>query len=64
VKQIPFDYTARTGLVNQLHDAVLFSVPEADADQCLATVRGTLETSALGMRFTVDGDIVEHWGQK
>jgi len=64
VKQIPFDFTARTGLVNQLHDAVLFSVPEADADQCLATVRGTLETSALGMRFTVDGDIVEHWGQK
>lgn len=63
-RKIPFDFSAKTGLVNQLHDAVLFSVPEARAEEMQALVEGTLTTEALGMKFTVDAGICEHWGQK
>lgn len=64
VERIPFDFNRKVGLVNQLHDAVLFSVPEREADSMKELVKATLTTRALSMDFPVDIDICEHWGQK
>ena len=42
VKHIPFDFQRKVGLVTQLHDAVLFQVPEAEADRACEIVTQNL----------------------
>lgn len=60
---IPFD-GGNVGLVNQLHDAVLFQVRETDAEESKAAVVSVLEREELGMKFTVDAAILSNWGEK
>tara|TARA_R100000664_G_C2756724_1_gene144677 strand:+ start:45 stop:2498 length:2454 start_codon:yes stop_codon:yes gene_type:complete len=62
-KHLPFDYGQRTGLVNQLHDAVLFAVPESRADQVSQIVTETLTSTVAGLpvTFTAEAEVGETW---
>jgi DNA polymerase-1 len=60
-KHLPFDYKSRTGLCNQLHDAVLFGVPESEADYTVAVVSETMTQQALGLNFTAKAKAGCNW---
>ena len=65
VRHIPFDFKARTGLVNQLHDAVLFQVPIADADYTcnLVTTELTQKIPELPVTFTAEATAGYSWAE-
>ena len=60
---LPFDFGQRTGLVNQLHDAVLFAVPERRADYAKRVVTEVLTRKVAGLpvTFTAEADIGTTW---
>ena len=60
---LPFDFKNKIGLVNQLHDAVLFSVPEAQAEDVkqLVTEILTRRVDGLPVTFTAEAEIAESW---
>ena len=59
----PFDFGQKTGLVNQLHDAVLFAVPERDADNVKQIVTEVLtrQVDGLPVTFTAEAAIGTNW---
>ena len=59
----PFDFVSKTGLVNNLHDAVLFSVPEREADYAKSVVTEVMTTKVPGfpVTFTAEAEIGESW---
>ena len=63
VKHLPFDFGQRTGLVNQLHDAVLFAVPERRADYARDVITETLtrRVEGLPVTFTAEAAIGTSW---
>ena len=60
---LPFDYGQRTGLVNQLHDAVLFAVPEGRAEHAKSVITEVLtrRVEGLPVTFTAEADIGTTW---
>ena len=62
-KHLPFDFGQRTGLVNQLHDAVLFAVPESRASYAAQVVTETLTSRVAGLpvTFTAEAEVGETW---
>ena len=60
---IPFDFAGGTGLCNQLHDAVLFAVPERDAGDICDVVTETLtrQVEGLPVRFTAEACVGTSW---
>ena len=60
---IPFGFGQKTGLVNQLHDAVLFAVPEGDADDIKQIVTEVLtrQVDGLPVTFTAEAAIGTNW---
>ena len=62
-EHLPFDFGQRTGLVNQLHDAVLFAVPEGRADWTRAVITETLTARVAGLpvTFTAEAEVGETW---
>jgi DNA polymerase-1 len=62
-KHLPFDFKNRTGLVNQLHDAVLFAVPESEADYVAKVITETLtrRVDGLPVTFTAEAEIGNNW---
>lgn len=65
IKEIPFDFTRRIGIVNQLHDAVLLQVPEARAHdtQRIITQCLTRKLDGLPVTFTAEAHIGDSWDQ-
>ena len=63
LQRIPFDFKNRTGLVNQLHDSVLFVVPEGRASWTREVVTDSLtqRLPQLPVTFTAEADIGECW---
>jgi DNA polymerase I-like protein with 3'-5' exonuclease and polymerase domains len=39
-------YLAKYGLVNQIHDALMFECPDPLVEECVATVRATMEQAS------------------
>jgi uracil-DNA glycosylase family 4 len=62
-KHIPFDFDNKVGLVNQLHDAVLLSVPEDRAEEVKQLVDETLtrKVDGLDVTFTAEAEIGMTW---
>jgi len=62
-QHLPFDFGQRTGLVNQLHDAVLFAVPESRADYASQVVTETLTSRVEGLpvTFSAEAEVGETW---
>jgi len=62
-KHLPFDFGQRSGLVNQLHDAVLFAVPEGRADYAQDVITETLtrKVEGLPVTFTAEAAIGTTW---
>jgi len=62
-KHIPFDFDNKVGLVNQLHDAVLLSVPEDRAEEVKQIVDETLtrRVDGLDVTFTAEAEIGMTW---
>jgi DNA polymerase-1 len=62
-KHIPFDFGQKTGLCNQLHDAVLFAVPETEADYMASVITDVLtrQIDGLPVTFTAKAEIGENW---
>ncbi len=62
-KHIPFDFDNKIGLVNQLHDAVLLSVPEARAEEVKQIVDETLtrRVDGLDVTFSAEAEIGMTW---
>ena len=62
-KHLPFDFGQKTGLVNQLHDAVLFAVPESEADYAASVITDVLtrRVDGLPVTFTAEAEIGENW---
>ena len=62
-EHLPFDFKNKTGLVNQLHDAVVFAVPEAEADYVAKVITETLtrRVDGLPVTFTAEADIGNNW---
>jgi DNA polymerase I-like protein with 3'-5' exonuclease and polymerase domains/uracil-DNA glycosylase len=60
---IPFDFAGGTGLCNQLHDAVLFAVPERDAEQASVMITETLtrQVDGLPVTFSAEACIGTNW---
>ena len=60
---LPFDFGQKTGLVNQLHDAVVFAVPESKADDVKDIVTEVLTTKVDGLpvSFTAEAEIGTNW---
>jgi DNA polymerase-1 len=60
---IPFDCHEKSGLVNQLHDAVLFTVKEGEADYLKDVVTHTLtrRVPTLDILFTAEASIGTTW---
>ena len=63
LKHLPFRFKERTGLVNQLHDAVLFTVKEQDAvwARDVITAHLTRRVPELAVTFTAEAHIGERW---
>jgi len=63
LKHLPFRFKERTGLVNQLHDAVLFTVKEQDAvwARDAITTHLTRRVPELAVTFTAEAHIGERW---
>ena len=62
-QHIPFDFDNKIGLVNQLHDAVLLSVPEERAQEVKEIVDSTLtrRVEGLDVTFTASAEIGRTW---
>jgi DNA polymerase I-like protein with 3'-5' exonuclease and polymerase domains/uracil-DNA glycosylase len=62
-KHIPFDFDNKIGLVNQLHDAVLLSVPEERAEEVKQIVDETLtrRVDGLDVTFSAEAEIGMTW---
>jgi len=62
-KYLPFDFGQRTGLVNQLHDAVLFAIPEKNADNARIILNEVLVSRVpeLPVTFTAEAAIGNNW---
>ena len=60
---VPFDFAGGTGMCNQLHDAVLFAVPERDAPTVRDIVSETLtrRVDGLPVTFTAEACIGNSW---
>ena len=60
---VPFDFAGGTGMCNQLHDAVLFAVPERDAPTVRDIVSETLtrRVDGLPVIFTAEACIGNSW---
>jgi DNA polymerase-1 len=60
---LPFDFGQRTGLVNQLHDAVLFAVPDKEADNARIILNEVLVSRVpeLPITFTAKAIIGNNW---
>ena len=60
---LPFDFGQKTGLVNQLHDAVVFAVPESRAEETKQIVTEVLTTRVenLPVSFTAEAEIGTNW---
>ena len=60
---VPFDFGQGTGLVNQLHDAVLFAVPDRDAARVCEVVTQTLtrRVESLPVTFSAEACIGDTW---
>jgi DNA polymerase-1 len=62
---LPFDFNQKHGLQNQLHDAVLFAVPEAKAEEARDIITETLTTRVDGLpvEFTAEAEIGNDWSK-
>ena len=62
-EHLPFDFKNKTGLVNQLHDAVLFAVPVSEAEYISSVVTETLtrRVDGLPVIFTAEACIGNSW---
>ena len=62
-EHLPFDFKNKLGLVNQLHDAVVFSVPEAEADDAAKVITETLtrKVDGLPVTFSAEAEIGTNW---
>ena len=62
-KHVPFDFDNKVGLVNQLHDAVLLSVPEERAEEVKQIVDETLtrKVEGLDVTFSAEAEIGMTW---
>ena len=62
---LPFDFNNKIGLVNQLHDAVVFTVPEGKAEetQKIVTEVLTRRVEGLPVEFTAEADIGQSWSE-
>ena len=60
---LPFDFKNKTGLVNQLHDAVVFAVPEAEAEYVADVITKTLtrRVDGLPVTFSAEAEIGNNW---
>ena len=60
---LPFDFNNKIGLVNQLHDAVVFTVKEGKAEetQKIVTEVLTRRVEGLPVEFTAEADIGQTW---
>ena len=62
-QHLPFDFGQRTGLVNQLHDAVLFAVPISRVDFAKEAITQnlTFRSKELPVTFTAEAEVGESW---
>ena len=60
---LPFDFNNKIGLVNQLHDAVVFAVPEGKAEDTknIVTEVLTRRVEGLPVEFTAEAEIGQSW---
>ena len=58
-EQVQPDFEARTGLVNQMHDSVLYLVKEEDAERIARIVEQCLTRTVLGVEFSAEAEIQE-----
>ena len=60
---LPFDFKNKTGLVNQLHDAVVFAVPETEAEYVADVITKTLtrRVDGLPVTFSAEAEIGNNW---
>ena len=60
---LPFDFKNKVGLVNQLHDAVVFAVPEEKAEEAkdIVTEVLTRRVEGLPVEFTAEAEIGQTW---
>jgi DNA polymerase-1 len=65
IKQLPFNFNRREGLVNQLHDAVLVQVEEAKAQTACEIITDCLTRKVpdLPVTFTADAHVGYSWAQ-
>ena len=47
----------------QVHDELIFEVPEKEADKTAKVVRETMEAAALSIPLTVDTGIADNWAE-
>ena len=61
---LPFDFEARTGLVNQCHDSLLFEVPEDDGEKVAELLQAAMtrrrREGAL-LTYTAEAEIGQSW---
>ena len=62
-EHLPFDFKNKLGLVNQLHDAVVFAVPESQADDAAKVITEVLtrRVDGLPVTFTAEAEIGNNW---
>jgi len=62
-RHLPFDFDKKHGLVNQLHDAVLFTVPEDRAEETRDVVTEVMTRSVPGLpvTFSAEAEIGTSW---
>ena len=62
-RHLPFDFDRKHGLVNQLHDAVLFAVPEDKAEETRDVVTEVMTRSVPGLpvTFSAEAEIGTSW---
>ena len=60
---LPFYFKNKVGLVNQLHDAVVFAVPEERAEEAkdIVTEVLTRRVEGLPVEFTAEAEIGQTW---
>lgn len=65
VKHLPFNFREKNGLVNQLHDAVLVQVDEANAHsaQEIITQSLTRKVPGISVTFTADASVGYSWAE-
>lgn len=63
---LPFDFEARTGLVNQCHDSLVFEVKEDDAEETAKKLEAAMNRRRIIeplLTYTAEADIGVHWGE-